>query len=77
MIKNENSLETIYHPVINKNYFNGQDSLYLGGEIEDIFKLIGTSKVFTTKQLIEDIIKTHGYYEHHYEVGDLLIWDNI
>jgi taurine dioxygenase len=68
----------VYHPLIMPHWISGENCIYsVYGHIQQV---LGLSKEESDK-LLEELrahaIKDEYIYEHHWDVNDFLVWDNI
>jgi len=72
-----NSVQNVYHPLVRKHPSTGRKALY--GVAGSSFGIAGIQEADAL--LLLDELKTHAtrdelVYQHHYAVGDVVIWDN-
>jgi hypothetical protein len=63
-------------PMVSVNCFNGVENMFIGG-VNHISKLKNWDEEFGPTEIVNTIIENCGQYSHHYEEGDMLIWDNV
>ena len=77
-MRDEGKLNIIdtYKPIVCQNLFNGRETLYLCSGNNDVSTLVDYTDLKVT-DILEEIISETGIYKHDWEVGDLVIWDNV
>jgi len=78
ILKEQNLLkiEDTDHPMVSTNCYDNLETLFIGG-LSHISKIKGTDFTINVDDVVNKIIEHTGMYSHHYEEGDMLIWDNI
>ena len=67
----------VVHPVVRTHPFNGRKSLYVNeGFTQSIVGMPSAESERLLAGLYEHITQPRFMYRHHWQVGDLLIWDN-
>lgn len=62
--------------MISVNCFNKTENLFIGG-LKHISKIVGTDDEIIIDDIVNTIIDNCGVYKHHWEEGDMLVWDNV
>lgn len=74
LIAQGHTFEDTLHPMVFKNAFNQQDTLFLGAVYG--ITIDGMEEGFTPTTILKEIEEEFGYYKHMWEEGDMVIWDN-
>lgn len=63
--------------MVERNPFNNHETLFLGVTPHKSFSIQGAGKDVQTEFILNKIIESIGTYPHHWQEGDLVIWDNV
>ncbi|CDW91673.1 -like protein [Stylonychia lemnae] len=69
-----------YHKMINVNPFNNEEVIFLGSAASS--EIVDKNKnpindLGTIEEIIQMFVSEHDIYRHHWQEGDIMIWDNI
>jgi alpha-ketoglutarate-dependent 2,4-dichlorophenoxyacetate dioxygenase len=73
----EDRLQGAIHPLVRTNPRTGRKSLYLASHASRIIDWPLPEGRLLLRELIEHAIQPQFTYIHHWQVGDLVIWDNL
>jgi alpha-ketoglutarate-dependent taurine dioxygenase len=78
ILKSEGKLDIIDtdHPMVSVNCFNDIENLFIGG-MSHISKIKNWDEEYSVDDIVNMICDNCTFYKHHYEEGDMLVWDNI
>src|SRR5262250_273091 len=66
----------VRHPLVRRNPVNGRESLFLGAHASHVEGLpVAEGRAFL-KELLDHVTQPQFCYRHHWQEGDLIIWDN-
>jgi hypothetical protein len=54
----------------------GKDVLYLGTGDKDKSAIIGSNEAISVENIVSGILEGNNFYEHKWQEGDMLLWDN-
>ena len=75
--KPKDSHPEVLHPIVRTHPFSGQKCLYVSeGECIGIANMPEQEALPLIKELSDHIIKPEFIYRHHWQKGDLVMWDN-
>jgi alpha-ketoglutarate-dependent taurine dioxygenase len=66
-----------YHDLVYKSPYNHKDLLFLSSGHDGVSQIIDCDLNIKTTEIILDIIDHFGIYQHQWEEGDMIIWDNM
>ena len=64
------------HKLVETNLFNGRETFYLCSGNNDVSKFVDFDEFIVT-DVLETVIAKTGMYKHEWDIGDLLVWDNV
>jgi hypothetical protein len=70
------TIEDTVKPMVSLNCFNGTENMYVGG-MDHMATFLDWDDELKPNDIINLIIENCTHYRHHYEEGDLLVWDNV
>ncbi|KRX02778.1 hypothetical protein PPERSA_02268 [Pseudocohnilembus persalinus] len=77
-IQNENDvIPDVVHPVVNIHPFSGFQYLYLPFSPCGLYDTVEKKHWISNQEIIDKIINAGYMYQHQWEEGDVLIWDNL